>query len=230
MKSYREVFSKKHTLLVVIHVEGGVQALRNARIAANEGVDGVFLINHHIPYVSLLECAAYIRNRVPRLWIGVNCLGLGAGAVEVIPKNMQGLWVDNAMIEESAKDPVLGARGFSWKRKDVGWEGLYFGGVAFKYQAPVTDLARVARLAMPFVDVITTSGPGTDKPADVGKIRTMKQAIGNHPLAIASGIRPENVREYMPYTDCFLVASGISDSHTELNPAKVRALVKVLRS
>ncbi len=76
---------------------------------------------------------------------------------------------------------------------------------------------------------MTTSGPGTGEAADIDKIRTMKSALGDHPLAIASGITPENVHEYLPYTDCFLVATGVSDSHTELNRAKVRALARKLK-
>jgi predicted TIM-barrel enzyme len=45
-------------------------------------------------------------------------------------------------------------------------------------------------------------------------------------LAIASGITVQNVDRYLEWADCFLVATGISDSHTELNPSKVRALLE----
>jgi predicted TIM-barrel enzyme len=64
--------------------------------------------------------------------------------------------------------------------------------------------------------------------ADVAKIKTMRAAIGDHPLAIASGITPGNVHLYLPYVDCFLVASGISDSYSELNEGRVRELVAAL--
>jgi predicted TIM-barrel enzyme len=148
-------------------------------------------------------------------------------AVEFIPKDTAGLWVDNAGISERG-DLVIGAQTFARLRQKSGWRGIYFGGVAFKYQGEVKDVAKVAKLAIPFVDVITTSGPGTGIEADLTKIHKMKRAIGNHPLATASGTTPENVVEYMPYIDCFLVATGISDSHTELNPVKVRRLAKAL--
>ena len=52
----------------------------------------------------------------------------------------------------------------------------------------------------------------------------MKEAVGDFPLAIASGITPENVADYLDVADCFLVATGISRSFTELDPAKVRSL------
>lgn len=227
METYRSTFPKKYAFLAVVHVEGEQQGLRNARIAQEEGADGIFLINHSITYVSLLECYARIRQQLPDFWIGLNCLDLGMSAVGVIPQTSAGLWVDNAGIKEGAS-PTYIAEQFAKLRKKSEWHGIYFGGVAFKYQAPVSDVAKVARLAMPFVDVITTSGDGTGIAADISKIRRMKEAIGNHPLAIASGITPENVSDYMPHADCFLVATGVSNSHTELNPKQVRKLAALL--
>jgi predicted TIM-barrel enzyme len=227
MNTYRKTFPGKHVFLAVIHVEGGKQALRNAKIAEEEGADGVFLINHSIPYSSLIECYYAVREKLPELWIGLNCLDLGMSAVNVIPKETAGLWIDNAGITEG-DFPAVKAQKFVHLRRKSNWNGICFGGVAFKYQEDVVDVAKVARLAVPFADVITTSGVGTGKAADVGKIRKMKEAIGDHPLAIASGITPENVQEYMPHADCFLVATGVSDSHTELNRGRVRALVKAL--
>jgi len=227
MSTFRKVFKGKHTFLAVVHVEGGAQALRNARIAEQEGADGIFLINHSISYVSLVECYREIREQLPGFWIGLNCLDLGMSAVSYIPKDTAGVWIDNAGVSEG-RNPVVGAQEFARLRRDSEWFGVYFGGVAFKYQGHIKNVARVAKLAVPFVDVITTSGPGTGMAADLTKICKMKMAIGNHPLAIASGITPENVEKYMPYVDCFLVATGISDSHTELNPFKVRKLAKAL--
>ncbi len=228
MSTYRTIFQKKHTFLAVVHVEGGRQALRNAKIALQGGADGVFLINHgEVAYHSLIEIYQMIRENLPSLWVGINCLDVGTAAIIYIPTNTAGLWVDNAYISEG-ENPTFRAKQFLNLRKDRNWQGLYFGGVAFKYQKEVVDVAKVARLAMPFVDVITTSGLGTGQPADIGKIRTMKDAIGDHPLAIASGVTPENVSQYMPHADCFLVATGISTSHTELDPQRVRALTQAL--
>jgi predicted TIM-barrel enzyme len=58
----------------------------------------------------------------------------------------------------------------------------------------------------------------------------MKRAIGDAPLAIASGVTPENVPDYLPWADCFLVATGISYTFDELDPDRVRDLVQVVRS
>jgi predicted TIM-barrel enzyme len=82
---------------------------------------------------------------------------------------------------------------------------------------------------MPFMDVVTTSGVGTGHAAEIDKIQGMKQALGDFPLAIASGIKPANVTDYLPHADCFLVATGISKSFDQLDPAAVGSLVSRIR-
>jgi predicted TIM-barrel enzyme len=58
----------------------------------------------------------------------------------------------------------------------------------------------------------------------------MKLALGDLPLAIASGIAPENIRRYLPHADAFLVATGISRSFTELDPEKLETLMRHVNS
>lgn len=231
MSIFRSTFPRRNTLLIVIHVENTDQAIRNARIAKEEGADGVFLINHQIPAQLLLDCFDQVKQSFPSLWIGLNFLDLNPlETLPMLPRNAAGIWIDNAGIYEEEPNPVRLAQSFAKNRNIYKHQCLYFGGVAFKYQGSTKDPARAAKLAIPFVDVITTSGDGTGIAADVEKIQLMKEAIGNHPLAIASGITPENVTEYMPHADCFLVATGVSYSHTELNPTRVRKLAQIISS
>lgn len=233
MNAYRARFPRHNTFFAVIHVEDRAQALRNVSVAIGEGADGVFLINHRIPADQLRICYDAVREVFPVEWIGLNWLDLSpALGLGMMQPSMGGMWIDNADIREDTGRTAEAIR-FADKRKKLeqkmSCSFLLFGGVAFKYQRRVKNLERVARLAMPFVDVITTSGEGTGIAADIEKIRIMKRAVGEHPLAIASGITPENVLQYMEYADCFLVATGVSDSHTELNPARVRKLASIVR-
>jgi predicted TIM-barrel enzyme len=78
------------------------------------------------------------------------------------------------------------------------------------------------------VHVVTTSGPATGSPALVSKVQVMRAALGDHALALASGITPENVRIYLPYVDAYLVASGIERSFGEFDPARLRALAELI--
>ncbi len=227
---YRDIFPRRHTLIVVVHTEESDQAIRNAKIAFDAGADGIFLINHSIPATKLLTIYTEVRFRFPDAWIGLNLLDLEPVQVfSRVPGTASGIWIDDA----GEEDPVVRAH-MNWslrtRKKDWGRNrALYFGGVAFKYLREVEDLEYVSKLACKFMDVITTSGTATGLPPDVRKIERMRKAIVNFPLAIASGITPENVREYRPFVDCFLVATGISRSDTELDPRRTERFVKNLK-
>lgn len=230
MSLYREVFKKCHTLLIVIHAESAEPVLSNARIAFGEGADGIFLINHNIIVPSLVLCYQVVREAYPDTWIGLNYLGCSSlKRFGTVPADANGIWADDARVSEHDPDPVKEARDFNEFRSSQNSGQIYFGGVAFKYVHPeISDVAKVAELAVPFVDVVTTSGMGTGSAPDVEKIQLMKAAIKDHPLAIASGITPENVEMYLPYADCFLVATGVSDSDTMLDRARVNKLVRAI--
>lgn len=230
MNRFARVFASHPVILPVVHVESPDQALHNARIAHQAGCDGAFLINHSGSYADLLAIHRVVCGEFPDWWIGVNCLDLAPWQVfDVIDESVSGVWVDNAGINELAEVQEV-ARRVAEARAKSGWSGLYFGGVAFKYQRPVSDLAGAALLATRYMDVVTTSGPGTGQSASVAKVQTMKQVIGDFPLAIASGISPENVSQYLGFADCFLVATAISRSWTELDPDRVADLVRRVRS
>lgn len=227
--AFRRVFPRPHVVLPVVHVSGLDQALRNVARVQTAGADGVFLINHSIGCGQLLEILAEVADAFPALWTGVNCLGLPpADAVGRATDKVSGIWVDKAMIREAANSQPEAEAVLATVRA-TGWPGLYFGGVAFKYQRPVDDLRAAAQVAAGYMDVVTTSGPGTGQAADLAKIRAMKEALGEAPLAIASGITPENVRDYLPISDCYLVATGISESFDELDPERAKALVDAVR-
>ena len=74
---------------------------------------------------------------------------------------------------------------------------MYFGGVAFKYQRHVEDLDTACRIAARYMDVVTTSGPGTGRGRHQQNLAD-EMVLDNKPLAIASGITPENVGTYQP--------------------------------
>ena len=186
------------------------------------------------------SCLSFARFRAawPSLWIGVNFLAvtgrdafpvLGDLAREGCP--IDAYWADDARIDETGRD-ASEAREIAAAREASGWSGLYFGGTAFKKQRPV-DRGRwqdAAREAAPFMDVVTTSGPATGEEAGPEKVRSFRAGAGGAPLALASGITPDNAGHYAE-VDAFLVATGINregDFYT-IDPARLARLVRVAR-
>ena len=80
------------------------------------------------------------------------------------------------------------------------------------------------------LSAVTTSGIATGQEADLTKIADFRRGIGDAPLALASGITPENARDYAD-VDAFLVATGINvpGNFYDIDPARLAALLEVTR-
>lgn len=205
--------------IAVIHIKDIDQAIQQTIVTTDNGVDGVFLIDHKRTHKHLTVAYAKVRNALPNYWIGLNFLDLYPRAAFVmLPQSADGLWLDSV-------------EGFDVREIPENRSYRVFAGAAFKYQPQPSDndLELHTKAIADVYDVATTSGPGTGEAADLQKIIRMKTAIGSRPLAIASGITAENIRHYLPYVDSFLVATGISKSFTELDPEKVQQLSMLIR-
>lgn len=230
-----QVFARPRVFLPVIHPVSLGTALDSIATAAEAGADGIFLINQGMSVDEVLAVIPEVRRRHEKLWIGVNLLGVApedvVGRIAGLP--VGGIWSDNADIDEDSDDQPAGER-FLSARRQAEWSGLYFGGVAFKYQRPVPHdrLPDAARRARPWMDVITSSGPGTGFAASVEKARALRTGAGDHPLALASGVSPENVAGFLPFVDAYLVASEIETHKYSgiLVPERTRQLADLIHA
>ena len=207
----------------VIRVETEAQALAQAAIAYAHPVDGAFLIDHDGDHDRLARCIAVVRGCFPDRFLGANLVrtgGVDALALlgRAFPSGvpLDALWTDDAGVRINAPASIEPAGLTSGElHRETGWQGLHFGGVAFKYQAPVPDddLPALGELARDLVDVPTTSGPGTGQRIATERLRLLRRGLGGHPLALASGVTPENAHEVVPFVDHILVSTGISDGN-----------------
>ena len=80
------------------------------------------------------------------------------------------------------------------------------------------------------LDVVTTSGIATGHSADLGKLAEFRGALPDRPIALASGITPDNATDYN-MVDCFMVATGINfkNDFYNIDPARLSQLVDVCR-
>ena len=183
MNRIREVFGVDRVVLPVVHPLGLTEALASVEVAYAAGAKGVFTINQGMNDGEVLALVREIWRRYPALWVGVNLLGHSPAnalrdALDTCGR-IDGIWSDNALVDERAADQTAAAE-LVEARRARGWTGLYFGGVAFKYQREVAAdaLGRASVVAMSYMDVVCTSGPGTGKAADVAKVIAMREAIG----------------------------------------------------
>ena len=236
MNRIKQVFRKQRVLLPVIHCIEESQARRNVDVAFENGADGVFLINQGgMDGKAVLGLAARLAGTRddPARFVGVNILG--ASPSTLIDKDgVAGIWSDDAGVHGDASEMMNVLSGFRAEREQLRWgRGLWFGGVGFKYQTPISDewLGKMAvAAALGGVDVITTSGMETGQPPTVEKIELLAEALRGHAIAIASGITPENVASFLPFAHAFLVATGIERVFGELDPHRVRAAAEAVHS
>ena len=234
MNRIAEVFGSSPVLLPVVHPIGRDEALTAIRIAHDLGVPGVFLIDQGMHEREVLQLVREVRDLYPTLWIGMNLLSRAPADALITVLDacgfIDGIWSDNAGIDERGSEHPR-AEAFVTARHAASWQGLYFGGVAFKYQREIAsaELGRAGTAAVPYMDVICTSGPGTGYAADVEKVRALRAGIGDHAMALASGVTPQNVRSYLPYVQAFLVGTGIEQRIGVLDPVKIEALMRALR-
>ncbi len=187
----------------------------------------MFLISHGwFNSNDLISLALEVKRDYAPIWVGINCLDLDAKeAASIMPNTIDAIWTDNAHIDEQEETQPYAEEVKAIFKKRLP-STLYFGGVAFKYQKHVENLEEAVKKSSCLMDVICTSGKGTGHAANIDKIKRM---AGTAPLAIASGITPKNVCDYLPYVDYFLVATGISDNFTNINSEKLKKLVTNVR-
>lgn len=237
-KDFHKLFkSPGPVVLPVVHVLDSERTEENLIKIIQAGAHGCFLINHDFEPERFLPIIRDMRNRFPSLWIGVNFLAVtGKDAFPVLAKladegcQVDAYWADDACIDEHGENSAADA--IAQVRADCGWQGLYFGGTAFKKQRDVdpAHYADAAREARPYMDVVTTSGIATGHEADLGKIETFRAAIGEQTLALASGIDPTNAQSYAD-VDCFMVATGINqtDNFYDIDLNKLTNLLATTR-
>lgn len=198
----------------VIHLVSPEQAYRNASLAAEAGVAGVFLIQMDGDDDAVLPAATFLRARLPALRLGANFLSLPpARAVQAAADlGLSAVWHDTPGVRSDgeAEDITRLSAAVHARRLP------FFASVAFKYQPvdPEPGLAAVRAFRRGFIP--TTSGVATGQAPDLGKLRAMRAALDQEvrgaPLALASGATPDNIAALAPFLSHVLVATGVSST------------------
>mmetsp|Transcript_22241 Transcript_22241/g.39156 ORF Transcript_22241/g.39156 Transcript_22241/m.39156 type:complete len:427 (+) Transcript_22241:82-1362(+) len=233
----------------------------------------------HAQLEALAECYQAVRGAFgPKAWIGVNVIQLEAqhtfAWIAKHAPSANALWVDDLPVEPALIEwetvgfgrlaKKFAVRNLRWKtleeqeaalhcleqRQLSGWNGLVFGGVAYKYRPyrchhnqDIEDsgvacqalLSHWGALASHFCDVLITSGGATGSPCPVTKL----QAFGNsRPLAFSGGPkRGDTVSQYGKVADVVLAATAIGkgepgseNNFLELDGDKVNTWLQAYRN
>ena len=226
--SHPQINTTRKRIFPVVHVDTLEQTLTNVTLAHEAKADGVFLINHRHDHRHLCDVYAEVRRAFPDMFIGLNFLDRYPWtALQIIETmdNVSALWVDNVGVEDNVIMPWAEDMAVDMERSL--WNGVYFGGTAFKHQKKNMSDALAARSAREICHVVTTSGAATGSSAKAKKLHAMKWALDSHPLATASGFSIENAAEQLVYLDAVLVATSVLKPGDDLNfdPDKLNKLV-----
>lgn len=201
-------------LIPVIHMINENQVLTNVLTCLSCGIEKIFIINHQTTSEELIKCAKRVKDTYPNLWVGINMLDKYVEDAILYEFEFDGLWCDQSIKLEDYK-----------YRK---FKGMLFTGLAFKYQPQPKDIELACKESILTSDVSTTSGPGTGKAAAINKILELRSHLGEHPMAIASGVSVDNIENYKGIVDYLLVASSITSRSEIIYKDKLLELLDYL--
>ncbi len=233
----------------VVHIQDTEQAVTQSMLALEHDADGVYLISHNQWAGSVNTAFAAVSKAAGQTaYVGVNYLdipnpNMAYRFVQMsvdngqLPQYPSGLWVDDALQGSDFNETAYLEELKDYRREHPDLLGVRFlGGVAFKhsshYEDDATRAAQMAAALVPYIDVVTTSGPGTGQAPTPRKIKAMKAAIGNQDLAVASGVDVDNITSFGNSIDELLVASSIETYRYSgiFNLDRLRALVEAVHA
>lgn len=216
----------RHKVFPVIHHRDAKTSREQADLAFHVGADGVFLISHHGQNDELFTLAHAIKAAHPQLKVGINLLGVSAydAYLRIAMNKVDMMWTDTPGVTSLGTDD--GAKRIAMHLINGPRGPVVYGSVAFKYQPYEGDPAGAARAAAALGMLPTTSGASTGNAPSVSKARAMSEALGGGPLAVASGMTPENVDDFLPYFTHYLVATGVSLDDYHFDLARLRTFVE----
>lgn len=90
-------------------------------------------------------------------------------------------------------------------------EILLFGGIHPKYYElidPCTSITESALKAMKLCDAIVVTGEYTGGATSLNDLRIVKQAVGNHPVIVGSGLNSRNAKDQLAIADGAIVGTA----------------------
>jgi hypothetical protein len=108
--------------------------------------------------------------------------------------------------------------------------------VMVKHSAPLGDYsiegAAKDTAYRGLADALIVSGAGTGQATELAKVKRVRSAVPDLPILIGSGTTPENLAEFLPFVDGFIVGTALKEKGITVNPVslpRVKAFARALR-
>lgn len=240
MRTFREVFPKKHAIIGVLHLKGTDgqdirdRAKREIDLYVEGGLDGVIAEDYFGTYPYLEWVLGYLREQKLPVPYGVNCLNFDSLNFRLARETgCDFLQLDSVVGHVKPRDEASLDAFFALERPRT--PALVLGGVRFKYQPVLSEhsLEEDLAAAMGRCDCVCVTGDGTGMQTPLEKLRRFRAGVGDFPLIICSGLNEDNCEEQLRIADGAVVGSFFKDTGKDtgdVDPARVKRLMdKVLR-
>lgn len=223
-----------------------------ARVLADAGCDALLIENmHDRPYV--------MRTVGPEIIAGMTAAGIAVRQAADLPLGVQILAGANCAalaVAQACDASFIRAEGFAFAHvADEGLMDAADAGRLLRYRKQIgaddvailadvkkkhashaitadVSLAEAARATEFFgADGIVITGVATGHPADPEDVRAAKEAVGI-PIAIGSGLTPDNLERYWPHADAFIIGSYIKRDglwSNPIDPARLKQFMDAVR-
>jgi membrane complex biogenesis BtpA family protein len=227
-------------------------ALRDAEALATGGMDGLLLENFgDAPFypgavppwtiACLTEIAGQVRRRfsVP---LGINVLRNDASAALSVAVAVSAQFIrvnilcgarvtDQGVIEGQAHRVLR-------ERRQLGADDIQiWADVHVKHSGPLSPRALSEEVSdtieRGLADAVIISGAATGRPASLAELSVAQQAADRTPVLLGSGVTIDNLLEWLPLADGFIVGSALKQggrADQPVDPEAVQAFVRVLRN
>ncbi len=223
-------------------------AVVEAKIYAQNGLNTVMIENmHDLPYLkqtagheisSVTSIIAYEIKQKLGIYCGIQILA-GANKAALAAAHSAGAdfiriegfvfahLADEGYIESSAAELLR------YRKMIAAQNILIFTDIKKKHSAHAltTDIsiAETAEAAEFFLsDGIIITGASTGKQADIEELKEVKNSV-KLPVLIGSGITAENIAEYYPHADAFIIGSYFKEEGNWQNPPEPKRIKKLLK-
>ena len=264
MNAFHQLFSVDKPLIAMIHVPAlpgspaytdkdiVEQAVAEARMYLDMGVDGLLLENmHDTPYLRRLVGPETIA------WMTAVSLAVkqAAGDVSCGIQILAGANKAALAVAQAAGLQYIRAEGFVYGHlADEGWMDADAGELLrYRRQIDAEDilvltdikkkhsahsatadisLAETARAAAFFrTDGLIVTGQATGAATSVAEVRAVREACPSLPVLVGSGVDPDNLPQLLPYCDALIVGSYCKvDGYwaNPLDPVRIKRMVSAL--